>query len=287
VPHGGFITSCFLRVARTHFQSTLSHVNQPNTITLHLDFLRRTEVGAATFKVADTKLGRQTSVIHITLTQSNPPRTEVVGYLTQTNLSLETGISLPTDYALHPPAPPVNFSLLPADKDENWVLERELPHAYFRKATTKAEFYLPRKGQALKSQADEWVRFRSGELFTDDSLGYISDMWPQLVEAYNTEDLPSTPSSQSRGSSTGQEMQASPTKKFWYPTVLLNLDIKKSLPQEGVEWLFARVSAKKIKNGRMDIEVIILDEQEDIVALSHHVCLIVGAERNTSQRSKM
>jgi hypothetical protein len=55
--------------------------------------------------------------------------------------------------------------------------------------------------------------------------------------------------------------------RFWYPTVLLNLDIKKSLPEIGVEWLFARVVTKSIKNGRMDLEIVILDEGGEIVAL--------------------
>ena len=39
-----------------------------------------------------------------------------------------------------------------------------------------------------------------------------------------------------------------------------------------------------IKNGRMDLEVVVLDEEGDIVALSQHVALIVGAERNLADR---
>jgi acyl-CoA thioesterase FadM len=71
---------------------------------------------------------------------------------------------------------------------------------------------------------------------------------------------------------------------FWYPTVLLNLDIKKALPAEGVEWLFVRVATKQIKNGRMDLEVVVFDEGGEIVALSHHVALAVGSERNLANR---
>jgi len=74
--------------------------------------------------------------------------------------------------------------------------------------------------------------------------------------------------------------------RFWYPTLLLNLDIKKSLPDEGVEWLFARVDTKQIKNGRMDINLVILDETGDIVALSTHVALAVDVSRNTNASSK-
>jgi len=72
--------------------------------------------------------------------------------------------------------------------------------------------------------------------------------------------------------------------KFWYPTLLLNLDIKKTLPEEGVEWLFVRVDTKQIKNGRLDLDIVVMDEGGEIVALSHHVAFAVGAERNLAER---
>ena len=110
------------------------------------------------------------------------------------------------------------------------------------------------------------------------SLGYVADMWPQVVEAHRD----------SNGQLPGIEKPAdSKVPNFWYPTLLLNLEIKKVLPPEGVEWLFVRVRAKQIKNGRMDLEVVILDEVGDIVALSQHVTLVVGAERNVAERRKI
>jgi acyl-CoA thioesterase FadM len=74
--------------------------------------------------------------------------------------------------------------------------------------------------------------------------------------------------------------------KFWYPTVLLNIDMKKALPEEGVEFLFVRTQAKRIQNGRLDLEVTIWDETGDVVALSHHVCLVLSASRNTAERKR-
>ena len=71
--------------------------------------------------------------------------------------------------------------------------------------------------------------------------------------------------------------------RFWYPTVVLSLDIKKRLPDEGVEWLFSRIEAKQIRNGRMDYQISILDEGGDLVALSNHVLLVVGLERNVNR----
>lgn len=277
VPHGGFVTSVFLHVAATHFRTTLSRQNQPHTITLHLEFLRRTGTGPATFRVKDTKLGRQMSTIHVTLSQED--REEVVGYVVNSNFRAEDGLSLDTNFSLYPPPYKVDVRKLRDDCDANWALQQHMPFAVFRKATQNVKFFLPRNGQLMNSLADEWISFKSGEKFTNESLGYVADTWPQVVESYR-EELPGV-ALQKPDASKGNKPQWA---RFWYPTVLLNLDVKKELPAEGVEWLFVRVRAKQIKNGRMDLEVVIMDEAGDIVALSNHVALILSAERNMASR---
>lgn len=155
-------------------------------------------------------------------------------------------------------------------KDAHWEKQIVMPFAEFRKASNKVEFWHPAAGQPQLSIGDEWIRLRSGERWNDDRIGFVSDMWPMVVEAF-------------LAVSTGGSAKRQPAR-YWYPTLLLNLDIKKSLGSEGVEWLFARVRAKQIRNGRMDLEVVILDNAGEIVALSHHVCLILGAERNLAVR---
>jgi len=87
-------------------------------------------------------------------------------------------------------------------------------------------------------------------------------MFPQIVEQLK---------SQSQG-------------PFWYPTLLLNLDIKKALPSEGVRWLHIRAEVKRIQKGRMDIEVFVHDANGDLVALSHHVGFVMDASRNLASR---
>ncbi|KAI9869993.1 MAG: hypothetical protein M1830_004859 [Pleopsidium flavum] len=294
IPHGGFVTSAFLNVVRTHFSTTLSKQNQPHTITLHLEFLRRTSAGAALFIVQDTKLGRQASTVHVTLKQED--REEVVGYITNSNIHTETGLTLSTKWDLHPLPYVADLTKLKDNTDPNWALQTKMPFAAFRKASQNVTFYFPRQGQHLKSLADEWICFSNGEKFTNASLGYVSDMWPQVVEAYRAEKDPyhvdniqnkddDHPFSQSVTSQEGGKNKDG-WARFWYPTLLLNLEIKKALPAGGVEWLFARVRAKQIRNGRMDLECVILDEGGDIVALSHHVTLILGAERNMAERRK-
>jgi hypothetical protein len=168
-------------------------------------------------------------------------------------------------------------------EDQNWVEQKAMPFANFRKASNRVRFFFPRKGQQMKSLTDQWLRFRNGEKFTNESLGYVADMFPQIVESFTADEDPyAVKQSIVKDPKTGEKGWA----KFWYPTVVLNLDVKKPLPKEGVDWLFVRTQAKRIMKGRLDLEVIVFDETGGVVALSHHVTLVLGAERNTAQRRR-
>ncbi|KAL1864905.1 hypothetical protein Daus18300_007472 [Diaporthe australafricana] len=278
VPHGGYITSCFLQVAKTHFSQTLARQNQPHTITLHLEFVRRTEAGPATFKVRDVKLGRLTSTVHISLFQNG--REEVIGYITNSNIPKEDGPSYDTRWRLEPPARPVSVASLAAGSDAEWQEQKSMPFADFRKASKNIRFFFPKRGQPQRGVADQWMAFENGERFTNASLGLVADMFPQITESLRTGADP-----YAVGDAGAAAAKEKGSAKFWYPTLLLNLDVKKALPEDGVDWLFVRTRAKQIRNGRYDLEVVIVDETGDIVALSHHVCMILPAARNLAARS--
>jgi acyl-coenzyme A thioesterase PaaI-like protein len=256
------VTGCVLEVVSAHFATALAQQNQPHTIALHIEFLRRTQVGPAIFHVEDVKLGRQASVVHVRMSQDG--REEVIAYATNSNMDTEQGVSFDTQYKLQPPPPTVVLSELDRDGDKNWHLEESMPFSKFRKASSKVKFHFPRSGQIIPNTADEWLCFRDGSSFTNSSIGFVADMFPLIVESY-------------RDHSQGP---------FWYPTLLLNLDIKKSLPPGGVKWLAIRVQTKRVKNGRMDLEVHVHDEDGDLVALSHHVTFVLDAARNTAARRK-
>jgi len=107
----------------------------------------------------------------------------------------------------------------------------------------------------------------------------VADMFPQVVEGYREEEDPYLV--RTRGAPKDDSRRWS---KYWYPTVVMNVDVKKALPEEGVRWLFCRSMAKQIKNGRLDLEVVVLDSSGELIALSHHVCLVVSAGRNLAAR---
>ncbi|KAI9718345.1 MAG: hypothetical protein M1828_006747 [Chrysothrix sp. TS-e1954] len=289
VPHGGYVTSTIQRVAALHFATTLRSQLQPHTLALHLEFLRRTSVGEAVILVHHVKLGRQTSTIHVSLRQSDG-RDAVVGYITQADLDAETGVSFATGWSLQPqprPAQPLKFD---SNEDPYWTVDREERFAEFRKAHSRIRRMIPRarEHRADLSWSDTWISLatvqksasdmESREKFTNESLGFVADMFPQLIEGY-LEATTQEPRLE-RAERTSWRAGAG----YWYPTLLLNLDIKKSLPADGVDWLFVRVRAKTIKNGRYDLEVIVLDENNDLVCISNHVVMALKASRNLAKR---
>ncbi|KAL8873749.1 MAG: hypothetical protein Q9174_000835 [Haloplaca sp. 1 TL-2023] len=279
VPHGGYVSSCFLSATALHFSTTHASRNQPHTITLHLTFLRRTALGPARFSIRDVKLGRRTSTVHVELTQGDKVTEPcVVGYLTQSNLRSETGLSLPTEWSLYPPPVPLSTTnALMEGTDQGWIRSTGR-YPGFRKASQRMKWWVPRRGQLEPGMADEWICWGDGGRFTQSALGVIIDQFPQVVEIHPF----TNPVSGGDDAVTAKSEEAD-RKPNWYPTVLLNLDVKKALPEEGVDWLFLRVRAKKIKNGRMDLEIVVLDTGGDLVAISNHVCLILSAERNMTQ----
>lgn len=153
--------------------------------------------------IKDVKLGRQTSTIHMSLVQHG--KEVVIGYLNHTNIADEKGVSFDTNWQLSPPPYSVDLKALRADNDTNWIEQKEMPFASFRKASSRVRFFFPRQGQKMKNLSDQWLTFRNGEKFTNESLGYgscssesgvancdssyVADMFPQIVESFVAEEV--------------------------------------------------------------------------------------------------
>lgn len=192
------------------------------------------------------------------------------------------GVSYPTGYTLFPPPTPADMSKLTTGKDDRWVSYSSPYHPKsFTKAQTHLKYLIPSSGSPHPSITDEWITPTStGDKFTNANLGFVADQWPQMVENYRSDSPHSSDGIVARAVRTKNGISTKDDggwrSPFWYPTLLMNIEFKKLLPPEGVDWLFVRARAKQIKDGRMDVEVTILDDQLEIVALSNHVCFIVN-----------
>lgn len=140
--------------------------------------------------------------------------------------------------------------------------------------TEKGDFGLQRWRSVELKRANEGIYPSS----------FVADQWPHMCENYRPESPYSAKVIVERATKQRINSGAEPADinkwqtPFYYPTLQLGLEFKKSLPSTGVEWLFVRARARKIENGRFDVEVTILDEERDIVAVAIHVVFIVANE---------
>ncbi|KAK7994641.1 hypothetical protein PG991_016229 [Apiospora marii] len=305
VPNGGYVASCMLAAARVH----LTPRGQPDTLTAHFEFPDRTFAGPAVISVDEVNIGQQLSRLHLTLWQggllsqvpwidSQTSRRAVLAYTTHTNLQTFTGISLPTGYegtdaAALPPLP--DFEALKARvRDGTWE-EPEIPKhvSTLMRSLQNWHFYIPQKEPFSPGVLDMWIRLASGEPITQAALAYVVDSFPYNMHTFLAAPeirqlLQSQPDPQ--GETEEKRAQRAEVKErdegraaLWFPTVVMNLEAKTALPAEGVEWLAARVTSKQIKDGRFDLDILVRDVDGELVALSHHVAMIVSVERNTKK----
>lgn len=156
--------------------------------------------------------------------------------------------------------------------------------------TTHVDFGLRRDVQHGSPVGDEWVRFRNpAQRWTNECLGYLADMWPQVVDSYRVGSPYSAPGMvanavRARGAPVVMDpRQTAQWVTHWYATLVVNLEMKKALPPDGVEWLYARTVTKQIKDGRLDLEVIMCDDKMDLVCVSHQIVMIFEVARNLAQ----
>ncbi|KAJ5356466.1 hypothetical protein N7517_011075 [Penicillium concentricum] len=299
VPHGGYTTAVIYQLALTHFAHAhpKQYKSPASPISIQLSFLRRTASGPVTFEVEDVKIGRRTSTIHIKLLQTsdkNPGQLDLMlaGYITVSPPEAEVGISVNTGWRPLP-APvagsradgSVDLAALGRTGIDGAWTKIVAPFAEFRKAGTHIELFGPGTGEVQQKRSgnlniDQWTRFRPGGdvngRWTDAAVPYLIDTFPMALDGFDT--IAAAEAKESGSSVAGQKA------KSWYPTVTLNVDMKKHLPAEGVEWLYSRVVTKAVRDGRTDLEVTIVDEAGDVIALSTQIGLIVSASRNIGTR---
>ncbi|TGJ84051.1 hypothetical protein E0Z10_g4729 [Xylaria hypoxylon] len=306
VPNGGYVASCMLAAANAHLASR----DQPDTLTAHFEYPTKASPGPAIVTIEDVKLGRsQLSTLHLTLwqggLQSQKPwitpsvsKRITLAYTTHADLRTFGGLSMPTGYEASPaaamPEPLPDFQVLQVNTADNAWQESELPpNSGPLHSLRNWRFYLPRAEPPTAGVLDMWIRATSGERIKQNALPYVVDSFPfnmhaylaapELRELFFTPPLRATKSASS--AARDEDGQVSARASLWLPTVVMNLEVKTVLPEEGVKWLAVRVTSKQIKDGRFDLEVLVRNVEGEIVVLSHHVSLILSIERNMTKQN--
>lgn len=139
-----------------------------------------------------------------------------------------------------------------------------------RPALFKILIYVPCGSDSLgaspthgPSVREQWVKWAPGVGvgFFIPSLAFLADCFRPLPEAFGV-------------------------KNGSFPTLNYGMEIKRSPPLSGWEWLFLRICMGACIAGRHDYTIMIADERGNIIAVSRHSALIFSLEDKTAdQRS--
>ncbi|KAG6010397.1 hypothetical protein E4U21_006961 [Claviceps maximensis] len=295
VPNGGYTAACMLAAANAHMQQLSSH-RQTDTFTAHFEYVHKTAPGPAIVVIDEVKVGRQVSTLHLTLWQgkdevvlldqapwfvASSSRRKVLAYTTHVDLATFKGLSFPTGYALTAaaalPAVP-DFNLLKKIGTDGVWRKNILPTNNHGTISSPENWliFVPSGGALTPGVCDVWISATVGQTITQATLPYLVDTLPFDFLAFFTAPRYFDPVD-SDELARWKEARSG----LWFPTVLLNLEIKKLLPSQGVEWLNMSITAKEIRNGRLDIEFMVRDLAGELVALSSQVAMILSMKRNT------
>lgn len=232
-------------------------------------------MGPAVLLVEDVKVGARVSLIHVTLQQES--RSKVAGYLTVSDEQSETGISIP--------AAPGSFGASlgrPPFADDNrqgqWN-KIVIPHPEFRRASSRVELYERNDMASLSTGTGQWARLRPEgpngriENWAMESVAFLCDVLPTVLGGLER----AVQEDRERAESTQEPVPV------WFPTLALNVDFKRYELGEGHEWLYSHIHIKSVQNGRMDVEVVILDVTGNLVAVATQVALVMSSERNLAK----
>ncbi|KAI2602067.1 thioesterase family protein [Hypoxylon sp. NC1633] len=298
--HGGTVAAVIHHIAVTHLSTTLAAQNQPDILTFHVEFLRACEARDSTVSVTDLKLGTGTSTLQLQLSQGNKVR--AVALATSTDLTRPVGPSARTAWAAlqlqHPPAPPTpDFAAVLAHRpDAHWLPTRIAGE--IAPFTARVLMLYPREGFPVDGVCDTWCGFADagGERMDATYLALMTDCISSMSDTLlrnggifdarrafaDVRDWaarnPGVPAER-----TNSLAEAARVSVFDI-TLTLDIEFKRRVPPEGLQWVFTRIATRMLDGGRMDLDITLCDEKMEILCLARQVVLVLDAKRRFAQK---
>lgn len=278
--HGGLLVSLVQRAAALRFQSTTDKPAHPDVLELKIHFFRPMTEGDLAIRLDDVVVGKQTSTIEARMFQGG--KLCLMGLVSVGNFDTISGVSFNTGWVLSPKPAAASIKLLGCDSDPGWVSYQCPWHPEgYRRPQSYIKFFVPLELRDPNFR-DSWITPSDPAFaFRNEHLGFIGDMTLPILDNFcdgvgsHTATI-AVCAEQKRDRENGT-IPVADAESGAYATPLapvtlsLNMEIKKQLPAEGTRWLFSRCRAREIKNGRMDNEIIILDGDEQLVAVVQQV----------------
>ncbi|KAF4461065.1 hypothetical protein FALBO_12132 [Fusarium albosuccineum] len=293
---GGCIVGVVHLAASTHFRTTLQKYDQPDVLTLHLEFLRYSTLESFDITVTDLKEGGVHCTIQLQLTQGG--QLKAIALATSINFDKPVGPTVATDWALNPPppTPAPNFAkVLANEPDENWI-----PGSVNGEVAPLTRHILAlnaRGGFQIAGIADAWNCF-TAEPMDATCIALMCDLIPSMSDTllrngglYDAHKNFATMEEWAE-KNPGQVCPLTNTlaeaagAEVFNNTVSLDVEFKKKIPEEGIKWTFTRAATKQLQGGRMDLDVTICDEQMELVCLGRQVILCLDARKRFKGKKK-
>jgi len=227
-----------------------------------------------------------------------------------TTLAAPGQISIQTGWQLTPAPPSVSLEELESDAASIWSgYLTPFDPSTFRKPQSYVRFYIPTE-RSSRHYIDQWVtpgwkddRSPNGAVWTNETIHFIIDnSLPILNDLLDTENRFDSYNKIVKAGLLQKQARSEGTEdRLWgegltdsellFPwiisTVSTSTEVKRLLPRGGCKWLFMRNTVKSIIDSRMDLEVVLLNESMELVALSQHVCLVIHVDSKREKKANL
>lgn len=194
------------------------------------------------------------------------------------------GLSIDKVFRLSPPPAPVDLVKLEQNIDRNWI-RYHIPYNKNSGAIPETHWYrhFDRNGPSDPRVHDCWWCFADPDSRICNSIiPYLADIHLRMV--YNFEETSDFSyaamvrrAERSVNGSVRQEDLEEVVMTLWPATQSIHLEIVRQLPPAGIKWVFQRAEAKAMNEGKLVVEVTILDEKMELIAIGQTVDLIIPA----------
>lgn len=288
VLHGGSVAAAIHHAAITHLATEMAAANQPDLLTLHVEFFRSCQPRDSTITVTELKVGALTSTLQLQLSQGG--KTKVLALATSINMDSPGPTAKKTWRPSPSPAPVPDFSAVEAHKpDAHWLpvhLNDEMFPILSRQLALS-----PRGGFTFDGICDTWFSFRNNERMDAPYLTMMTDCIPAMSDTllqnnslYDAHRIFRDTEAWAKGhpgvpAELNNTIEAALQAPFLNHTIMLNIEFKRRLPEEGLRWIFSRAESRMLQGGRLDLDVTLCDQNLNLLCIARQSILALDAKR--------
>ncbi|KAJ4288924.1 hypothetical protein N0V90_011265 [Kalmusia sp. IMI 367209] len=320
---GGFITSLLVKYALLYSTQKTEMAEQSDVRSALVQFYRPIfpTRGPVMITISEINIGRVWSTLRVEVYQGSKSKLATSADVCLTKFTI-AGRTIESPWKLDPPAPAVDFAKLSADTHANWTSYHTAFHpGGYRRASSYIKNYIPVRWPSHIKYIEQWIvpgwdcspqGSRDGleARWTNELLHFALDPNLPVQENFvtskgNEAPLPASIAATLRyaqmqkaardagaddwrslpdDGSLAEDGSSVMSESLVHATMSISTEIKKILPKTGMRWLYLRSEVKSIQNGRMDMTVLLFDEERDLVAISQQVLYLIAGTSKTFGR---